>query len=59
MRYPIDVLFCSKDWVVRRVITLEPTRLSRLVPFAAFAVELPAGAAEGVVRGDRLILERD
>jgi uncharacterized protein len=57
MRYPIDVLFCSSDWTVLHVVhSMKPRRVSRWVRRARYAVEMPAGAAAGVKRGDVLEL---
>ena len=46
MRYPIDILFLSRDQVVLRVVrALRPWRVSPYVRGAFFAVELAAGVA--------------
>lgn len=56
MNYPIDVVFCSSSWIVKHVSrALAPGRITRPV-FARFAIELVAGGAESVARGDRLTL---
>lgn len=58
MRYSIDVIFCARDWEVLHVVRcMRPNRASRLVMKARWAVELPAGAADVVVIGDRLLPE--
>jgi uncharacterized membrane protein (UPF0127 family) len=55
MRYSIDVVFCDRKWIVRHVLhELEPSRLTRFVLRSRYAIELPAGAAQGLRRGDRL-----
>jgi uncharacterized membrane protein (UPF0127 family) len=54
MAYPIDVVFCSRDWEVVRVVTcMPPHRLGRFVLRGFYAIEVPAGSAN-VRRGDRL-----
>ena len=51
MRYPIDVIFCSRDWhVVRVVRSLRPYRVTRWHRGAARAIELRAGAVPEAVR---------
>jgi len=55
MRYSIDVVFCDKKWVVRHILhELAPARFTRFVLRSRYAIELPAGAAAGLHRGDRL-----
>lgn len=55
MTYPIDVLFCDREWVVLHVARrMEPRRIGRVVWRAHFAIELRAGAAEQVQVGDRV-----
>ena len=55
MRYPIDVLFCDAEWVVRFVVSgIAPRRMTRIVWSARYAVELPIGAADDVQLGDAL-----
>jgi uncharacterized protein len=54
MSYPIDVVFCTKDWEVVHVVdSMKTQRLGRFVLRGYYAVELPAGTAS-VARGDRL-----
>jgi len=57
MRFPIDVVFTARDGAVTRVCRqVAPWRIR--AAFGAFAaVELPAGGAHAVDRGDRLRLE--
>jgi uncharacterized membrane protein (UPF0127 family) len=56
MRFPIDVVFCDRDWLVVHVVAgLRPRRVTRFVREADRVVELPAGAAAGLRRGDRLV----
>ncbi len=58
MRYPIDVVFCDRDWVVLEVVRrMRPGRVGRVVWRSRCAIELNAGAAEHVQVGDRLSLE--
>lgn len=47
--YEIDVIFCDKRWVVKRVVVpLRRNRVSPLVLGARYAIELRAGAAAGI-----------
>lgn len=47
MRFPIDVLFVSRDGrAVRAISRLPPWRLTRVYSQAALVVELPAGTLE-------------
>lgn len=58
MSYPIDVVFCDRDWlVVHLVKEMVPGRITRLVRRSRVVVELPAGAAAGLEVGDRLLVE--
>ena len=59
MSWPIDVLFCSRDWEVRHIIrSMVPGRMSKFVLRGRYAIELPAGTVPpGVGRGDRLVVE--
>ena len=58
MRFPIDVIFLDRRFVVVRVCPgLRPWRMVPFVWRARSVVELPAGAAEGVEVGDQLRLE--
>ena len=54
MRFPIDVVFCTRSWRVLRVAHLEPWRVSGFVRGARYAVELPAGAAPADLEGSTL-----
>lgn len=55
MTYPIDVLFCDREWIVKFVVSgLAPRRVTRIVWSAQYVVELPAGAADDVRPGDAL-----
>ena len=55
MRFPIDVVFCDRELNVLHVIrSMRPQRLSRVVLRARSAIELEAGGAHGLSRGDRL-----
>lgn len=45
MRYPIDVVFCDGNWVVKHVVkAMVPNRMTRFVMGARRVIELPAGA---------------
>ena len=56
MRYPIDVLFLSKEGAVLEQQTLKPWRVSRWVRKSDGVLELPAGMLErtGTAAGDRI-----
>ena len=58
MSWPIDVLFCDRDWEVRHVIrSMVPRRMSKFVVRGRYAIELPAGSVPKVLgRGDRLVV---
>jgi uncharacterized membrane protein (UPF0127 family) len=59
MRFPIDVVFLDRDWMVVRVVhALKPWRVAG-ARRAVAALELPAGAAAeaGLQEGDVLALE--
>ncbi len=59
MAYPIDVLFCDAEWKVRhKVSSMKPTRVTRFVWRARYAVEMVAGAADEVAVGDFLNVAR-
>lgn len=60
MRFPIDVVFLTKDLVVERLLSdLPPWRVSPVVFGAHQTLELPAGtiARFGLKEGDRLELK--
>lgn len=58
MTYPIDVVFCSRRWIVKRVVRdMRPGRISG-PSVARYAIELPAGRARGVRKGDRLVVDQ-
>jgi len=58
MRFPIDVVFCDREWRVIRVTrAMLPGRVGRLVPRARHMIELAEGAAAGVRVGDQLLVE--
>lgn len=47
MRFPIDVIFCSADHRVLHISkNLRPWEISKYVPGAGYAIELPSGTAE-------------
>jgi uncharacterized membrane protein (UPF0127 family) len=54
MRYPIDVVFCTRSWRVVKVTHLEPWRISPWVRAARYAIELPAGSAPARLEGETL-----
>jgi uncharacterized protein len=60
MRFPLDVVFCDRDWrVVHVVRSMPPRRLTRLVWRARLALELSGGSLpEEVKVGESLELVR-
>lgn len=45
MAYPIDVVFCDRDWNVRHIVrSMAPRRMSKFVLGSRYVIELPAGA---------------
>jgi len=56
MRFPLDVAFCDRDMVVRRVTCLKPVRMSRPSFSAPCVIEAEAGAFDrwGLQVGDHL-----
>jgi len=61
MRFPIDVIFMDRDFVVVKILhSLEPWRISPVVRGACQVVELMAGTAsnKGIKTGDKLSIIR-
>jgi hypothetical protein len=58
MRFPVDVAFCDVTGRVLRTCSLNPWRLSPVVPRAAFAIEAAAGSFDRwrLQTGDRVEL---
>lgn len=56
MRFPIDVAWCDRELVVRRIAVLRPNRLSRTSLRAHCVIEAEAGSFErwNLQVGDRL-----
>lgn len=55
LTYPIDVVFCDRDWTIRHVVrSLRPRRVTRWVVRARYCIELQAGGAAGLTPGMRL-----
>ena len=55
MRYPIDVVFCDREWnVIRLYRSMRPGRVTRWIGRARWALELPLGGAADIEVGDRL-----
>ena len=59
MRYPLDVIFCDRDWQVLHVVRgMKPARVTKWVPRARYVVELSSSARRvHVAPGDALRLE--
>lgn len=51
MKFPIDVIYLSKDMTVVYTETIEPWKIGRLVKKAAHVLELPAGSARVTAGG--------
>jgi uncharacterized membrane protein (UPF0127 family) len=57
MRFPIDVIFCAASWKVLHVVhEMPPGRLTRVSLRARYTIELPAGVARHIEKGNQLIL---
>ena len=55
MKVPIDVVFCDARWDVLHVARhLSSKRITKWVRRARYVIELPAGTAQGLERGQRL-----
>ena len=56
MRFPLDVAFCDRDMVVRRIVCLNPVRMTRPSLRAPCVLEAEAGAFDrwGLHPGDQL-----
>ena len=56
MRFPLDVAFCDRDMVVRRVTSMRPVRMTRPSFSAPCVIEAEAGAFArwGLNIGDEL-----
>ena len=46
MRFPLDVAVCDRDFVVRRIVCLQPWRMTRPSPRLPCVIEAEAGAFE-------------
>ncbi len=59
MRFAIDVAFCDAQGRVRRIVTMRPWRMSRVVWRSALVIEAEAGAFArwGLRTGDRVELK--
>jgi uncharacterized protein len=56
MDFPIDVVFCNKEWEVKHIVrSLPPGRVTRIVFGASYAIEMASGSVPlDLGRGDRL-----
>ncbi len=57
MKYPIDVVFISKEKIVIKIInSMGPYRISAIVPKSYFVMELPSGTcrAYSLQKGEKL-----
>jgi len=60
MRFPLDVAFCDRDMVVRRVVCMKPVRMTRPSLRAPCVLEAEAGAFDrwGLHPGDQLEIKK-
>ncbi|MEG6585233.1 DUF192 domain-containing protein [Dendrosporobacter sp. 1207_IL3150] len=58
MRYPIDVLFVSKDDVVLEKVSKMQSGKIAAKKGSSYVIELPAGGAEPANAGDKLVFKR-
>ena len=58
MRFPIDVLFMTKDNQVTYIETLPPGKIGKRVKEAAYVLEVASGSAEGfmLMPGDTITI---
>lgn len=55
MKYPIDVVFLDKDYIVKYVVRdMKPWRISKYVFGSFYALELNAGCSSGIKSNDSL-----
>lgn len=59
VKFPIDVVFISKDSIIVRIVrNLQPWQFTSIYFKARHTIEFPSGAVpESVREGDRLVLE--
>ncbi|MFZ5974776.1 MAG: DUF192 domain-containing protein [Bacillota bacterium] len=59
MRFPLDVLYLTRDMRIARIVTLEPGRVGPRVKEAASVLEVAAGSAAQwkIAEGDYLTME--
>ena len=56
MSFPIDVVFCDREWRVIHVVSgLRPWRVTRFISDAHYVLELGSGAARELSVGDVLV----
>ncbi len=58
MKFPIDVVFVSRDGVVQRVVAMPPWRAA-VEPRARAVIEMAAGGGSRLCVGDRLAVTDD
>ncbi|MEL7655751.1 MAG: DUF192 domain-containing protein [Bacillota bacterium] len=57
MRFPIDVVYLSKDMIVIFIETVAPWRVGRLIRGTKHILELDQGGANHLRVGDRLLIK--
>ena len=57
MKFPIDVVYISKDMTVLGTQTLKPWRIGKWIAGTKYVLELRAGASSPVVSGTKISLD--
>lgn len=57
MKFPIDVIFFDKNWIIRDIKTAQPGARSISCPTAAHTLEVAAGVGSKVRKGQMAKLE--
>ncbi len=57
MRYPLTIVYLSKDMKVLRSVVVKPWRVGPVVLRAQWVLELPDGCQENINKGDMLSIE--
>lgn len=55
MKFPIDVVYLSKDMNVLYIETIRPWRIGKITKKTYHVLELAEGASRGVLLGDKLV----
>lgn len=57
MRYPLTIVYLSKDMRVLRSVVVQPWRIGPIVFKAQWVLELPSGSQPDIQKGDMLSIE--